>query len=58
MRDERADGRPQSLLAVSWVPVDAKARKGIAFESAGDLNLVSVARDTLLTARLIAVSTR
>jgi hypothetical protein len=58
MRDERADGRPQSLLAVPWVPVDAKARKGIAFESAGDQNLVSVNRVTLLTARLIAVSTR
>ena len=38
-------------MAVPWDPVGAKARKGIAFEPAGDQNLVSVARDTLLTAR-------
>ena len=52
MPDERADGRSQSasLLTIPWVPVGAKARKGIAFEPAGDQSLDSVARATLLTA--------
>src|SRR6202035_5216689 len=51
MPDERADGRSQSasLLTIPWVPVGAKARKGIAFEPAGDQSLDSVAA-TLLTA--------
>jgi hypothetical protein len=52
MPDERADGRSQStsLLTIPWVPVGAKARKGIAFEPAGGQSLDPVARDTLLIA--------
>jgi site-specific DNA recombinase len=37
-------------LTIPWVPVGAKARKGIAFEPAGDQTLDPFARATLLTA--------
>ena len=37
-------------MTIPWVPVGAKARKGIAFEPAGGQSLDPAARDTLLTA--------
>ncbi len=51
-QDEHTKGKSQSptVLTIPWVPAGAKARKGIAFELAGDQSLDPAARDTVLTA--------